>query len=122
MDMITDFPMEVFTDLRGLVSINRAHPLRFLFSCFRARTKPRDHERTRGDPEAAADRVTDTLKDMVDVLSRAHHVCAGMASVGFILALLGILTYSWTAVPLALGIFASACLGVCAFAMAIALW
>ncbi|TBU42563.1 hypothetical protein BD309DRAFT_991590 [Dichomitus squalens] len=121
-EMIADFPMEVFTDLRGLVSIDRAYPFWFLCCCFGARTKPGDHERTRGDPEAMVDRVTDRLKGMVDVLSRAHTVCTGMATVGFLLAVLGILTYSWTAVPLVLGIFASACLGVCAVAMVIALW
>ena len=72
-------------------------------------------------PPAAEDPVT-MLKGMVGTLSKAHTVCAGMSSLGFVLALLGILTYSWTAVPIALGIFASACMGACGIAAAIALW
>ncbi|KAI1791174.1 hypothetical protein LXA43DRAFT_1012733 [Ganoderma leucocontextum] len=119
-EAIADFPLEVFTDLRGLVSIHRAHPLWFL-PCGK-RTKPLDKVRAQGDSEAMVDHATGKLKDMIDVLSRAHVVCTGMSIVGFVLALLGILTYAWTAVPLALSIFASLCLGVCAVAATIALW
>ncbi|RPD57687.1 hypothetical protein L226DRAFT_547155 [Lentinus tigrinus ALCF2SS1-7] len=118
-EAITDFPMEMFTDLRGLVSVYRTHPLWFLR--FGRRRQP---QRSRDmDPEASVvDDIVATLKGMVDTLSRAHTVCAGMSSLGFVLALLGILTYAWTAVPTALGIFASACMGACAIAGVVALW
>ena len=86
-ETVTDFPLEVFTDLRGLVSIDRAHPFWFL-SCGR-RSKPRDRDeeqvRARGDPGAMVGHKAGRLKDMIDVLSRAHVVCAGMALVGFVL-------------------------------------
>ncbi|PIL33558.1 hypothetical protein GSI_04181 [Ganoderma sinense ZZ0214-1] len=125
-ETITDFPLEVFTDLRGLVSMDRAHPFWFLSCGRRPRPRDRDEEqvraRSRGDPEAMVGHTAARLKDMIDVLSRAHVVCAGMALVGFVLALLGILTYAWTAVPLALSVFASACLGVCVIAATVALW
>ncbi|TFK87585.1 hypothetical protein K466DRAFT_490598, partial [Polyporus arcularius HHB13444] len=118
-DAIADFPTEVFTDLRGLVSVYRTHPLWFL-RC----GAPRKPQRSRDmDPEASVvDDATAMLKGMVGVLARAHTVCAGMSSLGFVLALLGILTYSWTAVPIALSIFASACMGACGIAAVYALW
>ena len=123
-ETITDFPLEVFIDLRGLVNINLAHPFWFLSCGQRPKPHDRDEEQVRaqGDPEAMVGHTAGRLKDMIDVLSRAHVVCTGMALVGFVLALLGILTYAWTAVPLALSVFASACLGVCLVAATIALW
>ena len=124
-EAIADFPLEVFTDLRGLVSIDRAHPLWFL-PCGRRGKRPRDRDeeqvRARSDPEAMVGHTAGRLKDMINVLSRAHVVCAGMANVGFALALLGIVMYAWTAMPLALSVFATACLGVCLIAATIALW
>ena len=124
LEAIADFPLEVFTDLRGLVSIDRAHPFWFL-PCGR-RAKMQDRVHTRGgdpDPEGVVlGHVAARLKDMIEVLSRAHVVCAWMANAGFLLALLGILTYAWTEVPLALSVFSSACLGVCAVAATVALW
>ncbi|KAI0767121.1 hypothetical protein C8Q74DRAFT_933006 [Fomes fomentarius] len=118
LDIIENFPMEVFTDLRGMVSVHRTHPLWFL-SC----GKHRSTAKCAFDPEGpSVDDAVATLKGMVGTLSRAHTVCAGMSSLGFILALLGILTYSWTAVPLPLGIFASACMGACGIVAAMALW
>ncbi|KAL7277767.1 hypothetical protein ACG7TL_008710 [Trametes sanguinea] len=73
------------------------------------------------DPEASVkDAAIAGLENIVGVLSRAHNVSAAMASLGFILALLGILTYSWTAVPTSLGIFASVCMGVCFLAALVA--
>lgn len=117
-EAITDFPMEVFTDLRSLVSVYRTHPLWFL-RCNTSRKPQRSRDM---DPEASVvDDAIATLKGMVGTLSRAHTVCAIMSSLGFVLALLGILTYSWTAVPTALGIFASACMGACAIAGVVAL-
>ncbi|KAM5543035.1 hypothetical protein V8D89_003419 [Ganoderma adspersum] len=124
-EAIADFPLEVFTDLRGLVSIDRAHPLWFL-PCRRGAKAPRDRDeeqvRAHSDPDAMVGHTSRRLKDMINVLSRAHVVCAGMANVGFALALIGILVYAWTAMPLALSVFASACLGVCLIAATIALW
>ncbi|KAI0359581.1 hypothetical protein OH77DRAFT_1037926 [Trametes cingulata] len=116
-DTIRDFPMELFTDLRSLVTVDRAHPLWFL-PCGAHR-----RSRAKRDPEASAkDTAIATLEGIVNVLTRAHLLCAAMASLGFVLALLGILTYSWTAVPTSLGIFASACMGACGIAATIAFW
>ncbi|KAI0369004.1 hypothetical protein BV20DRAFT_421756 [Pilatotrama ljubarskyi] len=116
-DTIRDFPLELFTDLRSLVTVDRAHPLWFL-PCGTRRAA-----RGKQDPEASAkDAAVATLEGIVKVLTRAHLLCASMASLGFVLALLGILTYSWTAVPTSLGIFASACMGACGIAAAMAFW
>ncbi|KAI0685819.1 hypothetical protein C8T65DRAFT_591811, partial [Cerioporus squamosus] len=118
-EALTDFPTEVFTDLRGLVSVYRTHPLWFL----RCGTRRKPQRSRDMDPEASVvDDAIAMLKGMVGVLSRAHTVCTSMSSLGFVLALLGILTYSWTAVPTALGIFASACMGACGIAAVVALW
>ncbi|KAI0669640.1 hypothetical protein C8Q78DRAFT_1070722 [Trametes maxima] len=115
MDTIRDFPLEVFTDLRSLVSVDRAHPLWFLpWASYR-----RDARRVKQGPQDAALAALETI---VGVLSRAHTVSATMASLGFVLALLGILTYSWTAVPSSLGIFASVCMGTCGLAAVVAFW
>ncbi|KAI0629412.1 hypothetical protein C8Q77DRAFT_1065252 [Trametes polyzona] len=126
METIRDFPMEVFTDLRSLVAVERAHPLWFLRLpiCRRRGNKDGAPARgKRGDTEASAkDSAVATLEGIVGVLARAHTVCGGMATLGFVLALLGILTYSWTAVPTSLGIFASACMGACGVAAAVAFW
>lgn len=113
--------MEVLTDVRSLVGIYRTHPLWFLGCCGR---RKKQQDRSASDPEAQqpVEDAAKLLRGMVSVLSRAHTVCAAMTNLGFLLAILGILTYSWTAVPLALGIFASACLGGCAIAGVIALW
>ncbi|OSD00278.1 hypothetical protein PYCCODRAFT_1414675 [Trametes coccinea BRFM310] len=114
-DTIRDFPLEVFTDLRSLVDVHRVDPLRFLPCCTRRRAKRKT------DPEASVkDAAIAGLENIVGVLSRAHNVSAAMASLGFILALLGILTYSWTAVPTSLSIFASVCMGVCLLAALVA--
>ncbi|KAI0333043.1 hypothetical protein GY45DRAFT_1320341 [Cubamyces sp. BRFM 1775] len=118
MDTMRDFsPMEVFTDLRSLVAIDRANPFWFLPCATYKRAKQKQ------DPEASLkDAAVASLENIVDVLARAHTVCAMMGSLGFLLALLGILTYSWTAVPTSLGIFASACMGVCGLAALVAFW
>lgn len=99
-----------------MVSVHRTHPLWFL-SC----GKHHSTAKCAFDEGPSIDDAVATLKSMVGTLSRAHTVCAGMSSLGFILALLGILTYSWTAVPLPLGIFASACMRACGIVAAIAL-
>ncbi|KAI8978279.1 hypothetical protein BD414DRAFT_421852 [Trametes punicea] len=115
LDTIRDFPLELFTDLRSLVTVRRVHPLWF-FSCMSRR-----QGRKKEDPEASVqDSAIASLESIVNVLSQAHGMSATMTSLGFILALLGILTYSWTAVPTSLGIFASVCMGVCFMAALVA--
>ena len=120
-EALTDYTTEVFTDLRAMVSVYRTHPLWFLR---RPPAPDAPKNLKRGvDPETQiVDDAVATLRGMVGTLSRAHTVCAGMATLGFVLALLGILTYSWTVVPLPLGIFASSCMGACGIVAAIALW
>ena len=53
----------------------------------------------------------------VRLLSRCHTLAAWMAVVGFVLALVGILAFAWTALPTGVGAFASACLGTCLLAL-----
>ncbi len=124
-DTIRDFPLEVFIDLRSLVLVERTRPLWFLRPpCGNhARANAGTGPRGKQDPGASAkDNAVATLEGIVGVLARAHTVCGGMTLLGFFLALLGILTYSWTAVPTSLGIFASSCMGVCGIAATIAFW
>ncbi|KAI0776237.1 hypothetical protein BD413DRAFT_649867 [Trametes elegans] len=119
MDTLRDVPIELYTDLRALVTVRRVHPLSFLQRGTRGRSAPAGKR----DPEASVrDTAVAALEGIVGVLSRAHTMCACMASLGFVLALLGILTYSWTAVPTSLGIFASTCMGACGIAAAVAFW
>lgn len=75
----------------GRVAVHQVQP----FFCF-----------ARGTPDDAAG-------PPVRLLSACHTLSATMAVVGFILALLGILTFAWTALPVGIGAFASACLGTC---------
>ncbi|KAL1938537.1 hypothetical protein VTO73DRAFT_11560 [Trametes versicolor] len=124
-DTIRDFPLEVFTDLRSLVLVERTRPLWFLRPpCGNhGRANAGTGARGKQDPGASAkDNAIATLEGIVGVLARAHTVCGGMTLLGFFLALLGILTYSWTAVPTSLGIFASSCMGACGIAATIAFW
>ncbi|KAH9942148.1 uncharacterized protein BXZ73DRAFT_41272, partial [Epithele typhae] len=123
-EAIASVPDQVNAELRGLVSVYRSHPLRYLCGCGR-RSRAREDKSTAmqgPQPPTAIDTAIETLKDMVSTLERAHSVCAGMSSLGFLLALIGILTYAWTAVPIEISIFVSACLGCCGIAASIALW
>ncbi|KAF8554256.1 hypothetical protein OG21DRAFT_1412899, partial [Imleria badia] len=45
------------------------------------------------------------------LLSRTHAICVFLAALGFVLALVGIICYSWALQPNAVSIFASVCLG-----------
>ena len=45
------------------------------------------------------------------VLNRTHTVCVFLAVVGFVLAIIDILCYSWALAPKSVGIFTSACFG-----------
>jgi hypothetical protein len=49
----------------------------------------------------------------VKLLARCHSLSASMALCGFVLACLGICAFLWTSLPRSVGIFGSACLGVC---------
>lgn len=97
-------------DFRALVSVYQIKP----FAC--VQRKP---HAPKANPEAPSD--TDdgdaaalrTLQSMVKTLTRCHTVVAIMTNVGFVLALVGTIAYFWTALPVALGSFASVCLGAC---------
>ncbi|KAH8087802.1 hypothetical protein BXZ70DRAFT_533617 [Cristinia sonorae] len=96
---------EIVTILQGRVYINRVH----IFDCFGRR-------RRSDDPERGAYKEPDTqteLEPPVKLLSRCHTLSAAMALCGFLLAILGILAFVWTELPLSISIFASACLGAC---------
>ena len=45
------------------------------------------------------------------LLCRTHAICVFLAALGFVLALVGIICYSWAVQPNAVSIFASVCLG-----------
>ena len=45
------------------------------------------------------------------LLSRTHSLCVFLASVGFVLAIVGILCYAWASQPTEVSIFASTCFG-----------
>jgi len=62
----------------------------------------------------------DTLDPPVQLLSRCLALSVVMAGLGFALALLGILAYSWTMMPKSVSIFSVVCLGVCCLASALA--
>ncbi|GBE80748.1 predicted protein [Sparassis crispa] len=49
----------------------------------------------------------------VELLACCSALAVVMTGVGFILAVVGILTYVWTVTPLSIGIFTSACFGGC---------
>ncbi|KAI0753137.1 hypothetical protein C8Q80DRAFT_495671 [Daedaleopsis nitida] len=100
---------ENYRDLRSLVSVHQIHPFGWVHHGSR-----RVSCASKEDPEASVpeDAVVQ-LQIIVRMLTRVHTVTAIMAVLGFILALLGTLAYFWTGLPRALGIFASACLGVC---------
>lgn len=53
------------------------------------------------------------LDPPVRLLSRCHTLSVTMATLGFTMALLGILVFAWTTLPLGVSIFASVCLGGC---------
>ncbi|KAJ2994341.1 hypothetical protein NUW54_g7567 [Trametes sanguinea] len=61
------------------------------------------------------------LRSMIHTLTKCHTVVAIMSNIGFVLALIGTITYFWTSLPLALGTFASVCLGASLVASAFAI-
>ncbi|KAG2369209.1 hypothetical protein BDR07DRAFT_1447823 [Suillus spraguei] len=53
------------------------------------------------------------------LLSRVHALCILFAGIGFILAIMGIITYAWALQPTEVSIFVSACFGVGVIAMGV---
>ncbi|KAH9855947.1 hypothetical protein C2E23DRAFT_866534 [Lenzites betulinus] len=93
-------------NLRSLVSVYQVKPFGFARRCRVRAAKPNPETPDTGDAVALR-----TLQSMIHTLSRCHTVVAVMSNVGFVLALFGTIVYFWTALPLALGSFASVCLG-----------
>jgi len=93
--------MDVFQGLTGTVSELEGrvfiHQVQFRH-CFR--TKPNNGMH---------------LDPPVHLLSSCHSLSVCMALLGFALALLGILTFAWTTLPLGVAVFSSVCLGGCLF-------
>jgi hypothetical protein len=92
----------------GRVFIHQVQP----FACFGRRA--RDRKADPADGGAGTD-----LEPPVRMLSRCHSLSVSMAGAGFVLALLGILMFAWTALPVGIGAFASACLGTCLLAIVV---
>ncbi|OBZ69587.1 Eukaryotic translation initiation factor 4 gamma [Grifola frondosa] len=85
------FPLdfvETLTDLRGLITIHQVRPLGFLSFAVRTPMGKHDGERQVRDDAIAA------LQSLVRLLSRCHTLSVVMSMLGFVLALLGILTAS----------------------------
>lgn len=47
------------------------------------------------------------------LLSRCHALCISLATIGFVLALMGTLCYAWAVQPRSVAVFASAMMGLC---------
>ena len=114
-EYVRDISWEAYTDLRSLISVSQVRPFAWLCDMVRKAGFQRDPEAGPGGDDTVA-----KLHSMVLMLTRVHTVTVIMTVLGFILALLGTIAYFWTGLPRALGIFASACLGGCLFAGAIA--
>jgi hypothetical protein len=65
-----------------------------------------------GDPKADAEK---NAKALVRLLTRCHRMCSLFALVGFVLVLMGIISYVWAVLERTVAIFGSACVGVCMF-------
>ncbi|KAI0333039.1 hypothetical protein GY45DRAFT_1368792 [Cubamyces sp. BRFM 1775] len=93
-------------DFRSLVTVYQVKPFAMVSggSCT-AKLSPETP--STGDSDALH-----TLRSMIQTLTRCHTVVGVQSTIGFILALVGTIAYFWTALPVALGSFASVCLGV----------
>lgn len=97
--------LETLNEVQGRVSIHQVHPLGFLH---------RAHSRFGDDDGKDAVDSTDTaFGPPVRLLARCHSLSVTMASLGFVLAVLGILAFTWAMLPASVSICASACLGAC---------
>ena len=52
----------------------------------------------------------------IKLLDRCHSLCIILASIGFVLALVGIVCYAWALQPVSVAAFSTAVLGVCLLA------
>ncbi|KAJ3478956.1 hypothetical protein NLI96_g9396 [Meripilus lineatus] len=124
---LTNFDF-ITNPIQNHISISRVEPFWFLH---------RRHNRAHGnespipippppenDPEYQNDPTPQPVSELqspVNLLTKCHTMSVTLASIGFILALVGILTFVWKALPQDVSIFATASLGVCALAGIIAL-
>ena len=53
------------------------------------------------------------MKAPIELLSRCHSLCVFLTFLGFLLAIMGLLSFSWDRLPLSIGIGASVALGFC---------
>jgi hypothetical protein len=108
------------------ISVSSSDPIKRRFSTPEAsglRTnKPRGRVRVHTSPESPI--VYSTHPHLVQVgpfrtkaptelLSRCHSLCVFLTFLGFLLALMGLLSFSWNGLPLSLGVGASVSMGVC---------
>ena len=56
------------------------------------------------------------LKPPTHLLRRCHSLCITLASIGFILALIGVITCAWARHPTSVSAFSTVCLGFCIIA------
>ncbi|CCM03918.1 uncharacterized protein FIBRA_06069 [Fibroporia radiculosa] len=93
------------------VTVKRVHPLYFLSLPSKGSVKP------------AASQLPDAIMNPpIELLARCHTLAVWMSVIGFILGVIGIITYAWVATPLAVSIFSIACLGACFLTGAAAVW
>ena len=55
-------------------------------------------------------------KPSIELLSRCHALCVFLAFLGFLLAVMGLLSFAWDRLPLSIGISASVAMGFCLIA------
>lgn len=92
---------DIFSNSQGRVSIHRVHPFAFLSPS------------RRGDAEEGGASKGTELDPPVRLLARCHTISVIMAVCGFILAIMGIIVFAWTALPRAVSIFITVCLAAC---------
>ncbi|EGN91876.1 hypothetical protein SERLA73DRAFT_164321 [Serpula lacrymans var. lacrymans S7.3] len=93
----------VCSDKQHLLIIEPIRPFR------RSKSTVSDKEKNADAPSSTP---TKTEAPPTDLLSRCYFTCLSLTAAGFVLALLGIMSYAWTALEQAVGIFTTACLGV----------
>jgi len=110
----TDLPV-VHSDTRRLLIIEPIQPFRKHRS-WHNKSTVNDKAKNADAPSSTP---TKTSAPPTDLLSRCYFTCLSLTAAGFVLALLGIMSYAWSALQLAVGIFTTACLGV---ALGAGLW
>ncbi|CAL1711400.1 unnamed protein product [Somion occarium] len=101
---------DIFNSFQGRVCIDRVHPFAFV-SPRRRKSGLEGPEGGKGSEDQ--DTSGTELDPPVKLLTRCHSLSTVMAVCGFVLACVGILAFLWTSLPRSVGIFGSACLGVC---------